>query len=145
MLTPFNNTPTLPRGQQQGAVQGGEQHPLDQHDKALPTPLPNPDNTCNDNNKNSIEKQLRSIAANLQHLVDHHQENDEENEILDEWKWLATAVDRLCLILFLSASLILVITLAAELMGRNDGDYGPPVQLENQKVIMIPPRGPPEE
>ncbi|XP_072024685.1 neuronal acetylcholine receptor subunit alpha-7-like [Amphiura filiformis] len=110
--------------------------PPDNGDKTLPSPAS--DTSCNGGNKEFIERQLRSISSNLQHLVDHHREKDEEDDILDEWKVLATAVDRLCLIIFLTGSLILMFTLTMELVRRTGEDDALPGMGADDKSIELP-------
>lgn len=76
--------------------------------------------SCNGGGRRDfIEKQLMSISENLQNLVDHHRDMDNENDVLDEWKMLATAIDRLCLYIFLVGSIILFVILGAELLRRS--------------------------
>ena len=75
--------------------------------------------SCNGGRRDFIEKQLVAISENLQHLVDHHRDMDNENDVLDEWKMLATAIDRLCLYIFLVGSIILFLILGAELVRRS--------------------------
>ena len=70
-------------------------------------------------NSSALEKLLINISGDLRKLVVRKEADEEEQEIVDEWKLLAKAVDRICLIVFVLSSLILTVVLGSEMMRRN--------------------------
>ena len=95
--------------------------------------------TCNGGRREFIAKQLKSISTNLQHLVDHHRDMDNEAEVLDEWKLLATAIDRLCLYAFLCGSIILFTILGMELIRRGGESENTTIEasLDDRRYVQI--------
>ena len=95
--------------------------------------------TCNGGRREFIAKQLKSISTNLQHLVDHHRDMDNEADVLDEWKLLATAVDRLCLYIFLCGSIILFLILGMELIRRGGESENPTIEAsaDDRRYIQV--------
>ena len=67
----------------------------------------------------ALERLLTNISGNLRKLVARKEEEEDEQAIVDEWKLMAKAVDRICLIVFVGSSVILIVVLGSEMLRRN--------------------------
>ncbi|XP_038070406.1 neuronal acetylcholine receptor subunit beta-2-like [Patiria miniata] len=66
----------------------------------------------------ALERLLTNISGDLKKLVEHKEEEKEEEAIVDEWKLLAKAVDRIFLFMFVGASILLTVVLGSEMLRR---------------------------